>query len=86
MTGKKSAKRKKDLGFEEALSKLERIVLELEEGDLSLEEALEKFKQGIELSRFCTQKLTRAEEKVRKLIQTTQGEFKTAPVDLEEEE
>ncbi len=82
MAGKKSTKEKT---FEEALSQLEKIVLELEEGELSLEEALKKFEEGIELSRFCTQKLTQAEEKVVMLTKTVQGEFKTEPLDLEQE-
>ena len=85
MAGKKSAQEKKEKSFEEALSQLEKIVLELEEGELSLEEALKKFEEGIELSRYCTQKLTRAEEKVEKLTKVAQGEFKTEPLDLEEE-
>ena len=85
MTGKKSAQEKKEKTFEESLSQLEKIILELEEGELSLEEALKKFEEGIELSRFCTQKLTQAEEKVERLIKTTQGEFKTEPLDSEEE-
>ena len=86
MTGKKSTSRIKEKSFEEALKELEEIVLELEEGELSLEEALKKFEEGIELSRFCTQKLTRAEEKVKRLIKTAEGEFKTQPLDLEEKE
>jgi len=86
LAGKKSAQRKKEKSFEEALRALEKIVLELEERELSLEEALKKFEEGIELSRFCTQKLTRAEEKVKKLIKTAEGGFKTEPLDLEEEE
>jgi exodeoxyribonuclease VII small subunit len=81
LAGKKSAK---DKSFEEAINQLERVVIELEEGELSLEEALRKFEEGIELSRFCTQKLTQAEEKVKKLIKTTKGEFKTELLDEEE--
>jgi len=83
---KKSAQRKKEKNFEEALRKLEKIVLELEEGDLSLEEAMKKFEEGVDLSQFCTQKLTQAEAKVKKLIKTTEGEIKTKPFDLQEEE
>jgi len=83
LAGKRSTREK---SFEEALRKLEKIVMELEEGELSLEEALKKFEEGIELSRFCTQKLTQAEERVKKLIKTERGEFKTEPLDLREEE
>jgi exodeoxyribonuclease VII small subunit len=82
LAGKKSAR---DKNFEEAINQLEKIVTELEEGELSLEEALKKFEEGIELSRFCTHKLTQAEEKVEKLIKTAQGEFKTVPLDAEDE-
>ncbi len=82
MAGKKSAR---DKSFEEAINQLEKIVTELEEGELSLEEALKMFEEGIELSRFCTHKLTQAEEKVEKLIKTAQGEFKTVPLDAEDE-
>ncbi len=85
MAGKKSTKRKKERSFEEALNRLEEIVLELEEGELSLEEALKKFEEGVELSRFCTQKLNQSEEKIKQLIKTREGKFKTVPLDLEEE-
>lgn len=86
MTRKRSTTRKKERTFEEALKRLEEIVLELEEGELPLEKALEKFEEGIELSRFCTQKLTQAEEKVKKLAKTAKGEFKIERFDLEKEE
>ncbi len=87
MKGKKStSSRKREKSFEEALRRLENIVRELEEGELSLEEALSKFEEGIRLSRFCTQKLTQAEEKVKKLIKTAEGEFKIQPLDIEGEE
>ena len=79
MTQKRAGSRKKEKSFEEALTRLEEIVLELEEGELSLEEALGKFEEGIELSEFCMQKLTQAEGKVKKLIKTVKGEFKTEP-------
>jgi exodeoxyribonuclease VII small subunit len=85
LAGKKLTKRKKEKSFEEALGRLEELVLELEEGELSLEDALKKFEEGIELSQFCTQKLTQAEEKVKKLIKTTGGKFRTEPLDLEDE-
>jgi exodeoxyribonuclease VII small subunit len=85
LAGKKKA-RKKGPDFEEALGNLEQLVFELEEGELSLEDALAKFKQGMELARLCTQKLTQAEEKVSKLVRSSKDEFKTTPLDLEEDE
>ena len=77
MVGRRSARGRKEKSFEEALTKLEEIVLELE--------ALKKFEDGVEFSRFCTQKLTQAEEKVKKLIKTAEGKFRTVPLDLEGE-
>ena len=46
-----------EVKFEEALKKLEKIVEDLERGDLSLDEALKKYQEGIELSRLCSQRL-----------------------------
>ena len=85
MTGRRSVRGRKEKNFEEALLKLEEIVLQLEEGELSLEEALKKFEEGVELSRLCTETLAQGEEKVKKLIKTAEGKFKTVPVDLEGE-
>jgi len=52
-----------EIKFEEALKKLEKIVEELESGDLSLDEALKKYQDGIELSRLCTARLENAKKK-----------------------
>jgi len=75
----------KEKSFEEALKRLEEIVQKLEGGDLSLDESLSLFEEGISLSRFCTKKLAQAEKKVEKLLKLGE-EFKLEPLDLEEEE
>jgi|YelNatPaOPRAMG01_1025707.scaffolds.fasta_scaffold208915_1 exodeoxyribonuclease VII small subunit len=62
--------------FEEALNKLERIVAKLEDGEISLEESLKLFEEGIRLSRFCNQKLDEAEKKVEILLKDKDGEIK----------
>lgn len=85
MGKRKSGPGKRERSFEQALGRLEEIVLELEEGELSLEEALKKFEEGIELSGFCTGKLTQAEEKVKKLLKNTKGELRTDPFEIEED-
>jgi len=54
--------------FEQSLKQLEEIVAELESGDLSLEAAIKKFEEGMELSRFCTQKLEETERRVTILM------------------
>ncbi|HIH45057.1 MAG TPA: exodeoxyribonuclease VII small subunit [Candidatus Methanoperedenaceae archaeon] len=67
-----------ELTYEQALEELERIVAELEEGQLPLEDSLSKFERGIALVRLCDQKLKTAEMKVEKLIEE-QGSLKTEP-------
>jgi exodeoxyribonuclease VII small subunit len=65
--------------FEDALSKLEKIVGQLEEGDISLEESLKLFEEGIRLSRLCNQKLDEAERKVQILVKDREGNVKAEP-------
>ena len=54
--------------FEQAMEQLEKIVEELEAGDLPLEKAMQKFEEGMELSRFCTRKLDETEKKINLLL------------------
>ena len=72
--------------FEEALKKLEKIVEELENGGLSLDEALKKYQEGIELSRLCTQRLESAKKKIDILTKNKKGEFELKPQDEEKRE
>ena len=58
----------KTTDFEKSLKKLERIVQELEEGNLSLEEALRKYEEGIGLAKGCSRLLQEAKAKVEKLV------------------
>lgn len=55
--------------FEQSLEKLEALVERMEEGDLTLEESLKNFEEGIRLTRECQQALARAEQKVKLLIE-----------------
>jgi exodeoxyribonuclease VII small subunit len=59
---------KKNMTFEEAMKALEKIVSELESGDLALEQALKKFEEGVKLSKFCSSKLDETEKKVTLLL------------------
>ena len=59
---------KKALDFEEALTELEVLVEQMEEGDLSLEDSLEAFERGIKLTRECQKHLSEAEKKVKLLV------------------
>lgn len=57
--------------FEESLASLESLVEAMEAGDLSLEESLKAFEQGIKLTRECQQALDQAEQKVQLLLANT---------------
>jgi len=59
--------------FEEAMKRLETIVQELENGDLPLEQAMKKFEEGIQLSKFCSGKLDETERKITVLLQDQDG-------------
>jgi exodeoxyribonuclease VII small subunit len=54
-----------ELSFEKALAELEKIVSRMESGELSLEEALATHKRGLELARFCQQRLEAAQQQVK---------------------
>ncbi|PFO03798.1 exodeoxyribonuclease VII small subunit [Neobacillus bataviensis] len=58
----------KTLTFEEAMTKLEEIVEKLEEGDVPLEEAITFYKEGMELSKLCHDKLKTVEEQLTQII------------------
>lgn len=59
--------------FEHALARLEKITDELEGGDLSLEQSLEKFNEGMTLVQFCNGKLDEAKSQVELLLKKDGG-------------
>ena len=73
-----------DMKFETAMSRLEKIVEELERGDLDIDKSLEIFEEGIKMSRLCTKKLNEAEAKIQKLTKDKKGELITVPFPLDE--
>jgi len=67
-------KKKTDkIEFESAIKELETLVEQMEQGDITLEQSLENFERGIELTRACQKALQEAEQKVQILTQK-QGE------------
>lgn len=58
---------KKEMSFESAIDRLSKINAEIESGDLSLDKSLELFKEGIELTKFCQDKLNDAKKQVELL-------------------
>ncbi|MDD3952568.1 MAG: exodeoxyribonuclease VII small subunit [Lentisphaeria bacterium] len=63
------------LPFDEALRRLEGIVTQLESGNLSLEDSLLAFEQGMRLNKWCAGKLAEAEKKIEVLVKNAAGEW-----------
>jgi len=82
----KTLENNKSISFEDALTKLELIVKQLEKGEVSLEDLLEKFSEGVELSRLCLAKLNSAEQQIDKILQQERGKLIEKPLTLQEEE
>ena len=72
--------------FECSLARLEEIVGKLENANLSLDEAMSLFEEGVQLSRDCQKNLEQAEGKVEILLKKAGGELAAAPFDPESEE
>jgi exodeoxyribonuclease VII small subunit len=78
------AKEIEKLSFEEALSQLERIVGQLESGDVPLEASIELYERGTALKAHCEARLKAAEAKVEKITLSAGGEpAGTEPLDIE---
>lgn len=75
-----AAKKSAPPDFEQSLRELEQIVLEMEHGELSLEDSLKYFERGIELTRSCQATLRLAEQKVEQLLEKN-GQFAIVPFD-----
>jgi exodeoxyribonuclease VII small subunit len=71
-------------GFEDHLEALEKIVEQLEGGDLTLDAALARFEDGVKRLKACRELLTKAEEKVKILVKDAGGELKEEPFESEE--
>ena len=65
--------------FEFSLEALEKIVRELEQGDLPLEKSLELFEQGVRLSRECQERLNQAERRIEILLRDSEGRPAVSP-------
>lgn len=75
------------MDFEKKLARLEEIVQKMERGELSLEDSLKLFEEGIKLSRECQTQLTKAEAQVKKLVSIdASGNATTEPFRTEDTE
>ena len=76
--------RKKAADFETSLAELQTLVERLESGELSLEDSLSAFEQGIRLTRDCQASLAQAEQKVQQLLERD-GELQEVPFDTDDQ-
>jgi exodeoxyribonuclease VII small subunit len=69
--------------FEEAMQRLEDIVESLEENDLSLNDSLKVFEEGMKLIGFCSKRLEEVEQKVTMLVKENEGKYSQQPFEPE---
>ena len=81
---KETEKETQENTFEEALQKLELAVEKLDEGSLSLEEAMSTFEDGVRWSRECHQFLENAEERVEIILKNENGKYETKPFETDD--
>lgn len=72
--------------FDEMMQRLEEIVEDLEGGDLSLEDSLKTFEEGMKLVGLCSRKLEEAEQRVTQLVKESDGSYSQQPFEVEEKE
>jgi len=60
--------KEKETSFEEKIKELEKIVVELESGNVNLDDAIEKYTKAMKLSKECSDKLTEVSETVNKIL------------------
>lgn len=70
--------------FEASLDELEKIVKQLEDGDMPLEESLRLFEQGVKFSRDCRDRLTKAERRIEVLMKDADGQITIQSLDEDE--
>jgi len=73
-----------EIKFDQALKRLEKIVEDMEGGELPLEDSLKKYEEGIKLARICLEKLDQAEKKIEVLQRSTEGVLNPRPFPRDE--
>ncbi len=80
-----SQKKNSEMNFEAGLERLEKIVQELEQGDLTLDRTLKLFEEGMKLSGDCRRQLEEAETKVELLLKKGDGKMTAEPFHLDDD-
>jgi len=73
-------------GFEDDLKKLESVVEKLERGDLTLDQSVKLFEDGMKLSNACKEELDKAEGRIQVLVQGRRGAMQVAEMEVADEE
>lgn len=71
-----------EITFEDAMTRLEEIVAQLENGGQTLNESLQLFEEGIKLARECSRQLTEAKGKLEQLVKSDDGSVEVQDFDL----
>ncbi len=77
----RAKKSSKEPRFEEALERLETIASSLEDGDLTLDQSLGLFEEGVRLTRLCASRLDEAQKRIELLTRSEDGVLQTTPFD-----
>lgn len=70
-----------DLSFEQAMEHLEQVVNDLERGNINLDQSLKAYEYGMALKNHCADRLKKAEQKIEKIMQQSDGSIKKMPMD-----
>jgi exodeoxyribonuclease VII small subunit len=81
---KSNPEKEPKVDFERSLARLEQVVKRLESPDLSLDDAMKLFEEGVKLSRECQKQLEEAEARVEILMKKADGKFVAEPFETEE--
>ena len=82
----KVTKDKKDIPFEDYLLKLEEIVKKLEEGELSLDDSVKLFEEGMNISKICLDKLNKTKQKIEELVIEGEDKYSFKPFSINKKE
>ena len=83
---KAAEKDSKEVTFEKAMERLETSVEKLDEGSLTLEEALAAFEEGVRWSKECHRFLEKAEERIEIILKKEDGRYESVPFEEDEKE
>lgn len=75
----KNKKKIEDVPFEDYLKKLEEIVNQLEEGELTLDESVNIYEEGMNISKICLEKLNKTKKKIEQLVIEDEEKYSTKP-------